>query len=78
MEDLSFFIRCLGLLTACVGGIWLLVIVFNENPGWGVVCLFVPLAILVFALTHWDISKSLDDIFEEIYAAQMNRTGCSG
>ncbi len=47
----------LGLVIAVVGGIWMLVLAFQESVLWGLGCLFVPFVSLVFAIMHWDRAK---------------------
>jgi hypothetical protein len=41
-----------------VGGIWLLVKAFTESIVWGLLCLFIPIAGLIFVITHWEDAKS--------------------
>ena len=43
-----------GLLISMVGGVWTLVVAAQESMVWLLACLFVPLAGLVFVITHWD------------------------
>ncbi|MGH8081745.1 MAG: hypothetical protein ACREP7_14315 [Lysobacter sp.] len=40
-----------------VGTLWLLVLAFMENILWGVIAFFVPPALLVFAIMHWDRAR---------------------
>ncbi len=37
--------------------VWLLVIAFRESAVWGLVCLFIPFAVLVFGFKFWNDSK---------------------
>lgn len=46
-----------GGLVSLAAFAWLLVIAFKESTVWGLVCLFVPFAILVFAFKFWDEVK---------------------
>ncbi len=43
----------LGIVISAVGGIWFLVAAFKVSVLWGLLCLFVPLAQIVFLITHW-------------------------
>lgn len=47
----------LGFIVAAVGGIWLLVVTFQESILWGIGALLVPLVSLIFVITHWEESK---------------------
>jgi len=51
----AFFtlIILLGLLFIIVGSVMRLVVAFREHVLWGVACLFVPFAALVFTCLHW-------------------------
>jgi hypothetical protein len=46
-----------GGLIALVGGIWLLVVAFQESILWGLGCLFVPFVGIVFAIMHWPVAR---------------------
>ena len=47
-----------GMIVQLVGAIWFLYVAFNESVPWGLVCLLIPFAGLVFLITHWyDASK---------------------
>ncbi len=43
----------LGFLLSFIGGIWGLVLAFQESAVWGLLYLFVPFASLVFVITKW-------------------------
>ena len=47
----------LGLIIVAVAGIWMLVASFQVSLGWGLACLFISPAILVFVFAHWDEAK---------------------
>jgi uncharacterized membrane protein len=47
----------IGGLLALVGGIWLIVKAFQDSMFWGICCLFIPMATLLFAVLHWDDVK---------------------
>ncbi|MBS1994497.1 MAG: hypothetical protein JSS86_12305 [Cyanobacteria bacterium SZAS LIN-2] len=37
-----------------VGSLWLILVTFQKSLGWGLACLFVPFASLVFVCKNWD------------------------
>ncbi|TWT33595.1 hypothetical protein KOR34_34270 [Posidoniimonas corsicana] len=43
-----------GAIVAIVGGIWVLVVAFQESIVWGLLSLFIPFAALVFVIMHWN------------------------
>jgi hypothetical protein len=47
----------IGILLAFAGGIWILVMAFQESIGWGLGCLVCGVVTLVFAITHWEEAK---------------------
>ncbi len=55
---MSMALMGLGTLVALVGGIWILVLAFKEHIGWGLACLFIPGAALVFGIMKWKIAKT--------------------
>lgn len=46
-----------GLLIAAGGSVWLIILAFQENPLWGLACLFLPFVSLVFAIMFWSQAK---------------------
>jgi hypothetical protein len=53
-----FFLAASGLvLLGCK--VMLLVVAFKEGAGWGLACLFVPFAALIFIVTHWADTKKI-------------------
>ena len=44
----------IGIMVASGAGIWLLVRAFQVHIGWGLACMFVPFANLVFLFRHWE------------------------
>ena len=44
----------LGVLVSAGAGIWLVIRAFGVGVGWGLACLFLPFASLVFICVHWD------------------------
>jgi len=57
MDLIPIIFACLGILVGFVGGIMLLIAAFRENVWWGLACLFVPLAGLVFVFMHWEVAR---------------------
>jgi hypothetical protein len=41
-----------GALLALVGLVWVLALAFSESALWGLACLFIPVAVLVFVALH--------------------------
>ena len=54
MEVISWILVVSGLIVGLIGGIWFLVVAFQESVLWGLGCLFVPLVCLVFLIMHCD------------------------
>lgn len=54
MPVLNAVILILGMATAMVGSIWLIVVAFQESSVWGMGCLFFAPVGLVFVVLHWD------------------------
>ena len=48
----------LGMLATVFAWLWLLGQAFTESPPWGVACLLLPPASLVFAIVHWERARS--------------------
>ncbi len=53
---LTVLIIVFGLMSI-VGVLGLYVAAFRESVGWGVLCLFVPFAMLFFVVRHWEKAK---------------------
>jgi hypothetical protein len=47
----------LGMILGVVGGIWLLVVAFQESIWWGLGSLLLPIVSLIFVIMHWQVSK---------------------
>lgn len=43
-----------GGLVSLAAFVWLLMIAFGESTAWGLACLFIPFAVLIFAVKSWD------------------------
>ncbi|MFH1465468.1 MAG: hypothetical protein ABIO70_13860 [Pseudomonadota bacterium] len=57
MHTIASILFAVGGFSILIGGIWILVLAFATHLGWGLACLFVPLARLVFVLTHWERAR---------------------
>ena len=47
----------IGTLIAIVGGLWIVVIAFQESVLWGLCSLFIPCVALYYVITHWEKTK---------------------
>ena len=47
----------IGYLVVFIGSIWLLITAFQVSVGWGLVCLFIPFASIVFVIMYWEDAK---------------------
>ena len=48
-----FALIVIGVILLVVGGLWQIVIAFQVSAGWGVACLLIPFASIVFLFKHW-------------------------
>jgi hypothetical protein len=44
----------LGFGLSIVGGLWFLIVAFKTSIGWGLGCLFIPFASLVYLVKYWE------------------------
>lgn len=54
MEILGMILVVVGFIVSVVGGIWFLVVAFQESVFWGLGCLLLPFVTLIFLIQHWD------------------------
>jgi hypothetical protein len=54
MEILGMILMGVGFIAMIIGGIWLLVVAFQESLLWGLGCIFVPFVSLIFLIKYWD------------------------
>ena len=52
--EIGSLLYWVGIIISAFGGIWLLVVAFQESVLWGLGCLFVPIVSLVFVIMHWE------------------------
>lgn len=57
MESLSVFVYGLAILMIASGTLWLFVVIFKDNIGWGVVSLWLFPLIYVYVINNWTQSK---------------------
>lgn len=43
-----------GFIGVLIGGIWFIVVAFQESALWGLGVLFIPFVSLIFLVVHWD------------------------
>ena len=54
LQVMAFFFVVAGGLLAFIGGIWFLIAAFKEGFLWGLACLLIPVASLIFLILHFD------------------------
>ncbi len=54
MESVGVVLWAVGLIAGATGGLWLVVVAFQEGALWGLGCVFIPFVGLVFAVLHWE------------------------
>jgi hypothetical protein len=54
LQVMAFFFVAVGVLLALISGIWFLIATFKEGFLWGLACLFIPFASLIFLILHFD------------------------
>lgn len=57
MEILGLLIMFVGFGITFVGGMWLLVLAFQENILWGLAYMIIPFVSLVFLVMFWEDTK---------------------
>jgi hypothetical protein len=54
MEVIGLILMVVGIIVAIIGGIWFLIVAFQESVLWGLGCLFFSPVSLIFLIMHWD------------------------
>ena len=54
MEVIGLCLFAVGLIVAIIGGIWFLIVAFQESVLWGLGCLLFSPVSLIFLIMHWD------------------------
>ena len=57
MAIVAMMLYAIGSVIAIVGGIWIVVIAFQDSVLWGLLCLFIPCVALYYVITHWEKTK---------------------
>jgi hypothetical protein len=57
METFALFLLCGLILVSIIGSIWMLITAVRVSILWFLAVLFIPGAILIFAVRHWDVAK---------------------
>ena len=57
LHTIGWAIFAVGLLLAFLGYLWILILGWQRNVLWGVVCFFIPMLQLVYIAAHWKESK---------------------
>jgi len=53
METIGWGIGIFGLGAVIFGSIWFFVVAFQQDVAWGIACLLIPFASLVFTVKYW-------------------------
>ncbi len=54
LQVMAFFFIAIGSILALIGGIWFWIAAFKENVLWGLACVLIPFASLIFLILHFD------------------------
>ncbi len=54
METIGWGLGFAGVIALLIGGIWLLVVAFQQDVVWGLACLFIPFVSLIFLVKYWE------------------------
>ena len=46
-----------GYIIVVLGGLWMLVVIFQTSVVWGLLSILVPFVSLLFVIMHWDDTK---------------------
>jgi hypothetical protein len=57
VHTLGWVLFVLGWLLAFLGSLWIIILGWQRNIIWGVVCFLVPIVQLVYIAAHWKESK---------------------
>lgn len=69
MEILGLILLVVGGIIAFVGGIMFLIVAFKESVLWGLACIFIPFASLVFLFMNW--AKAKQSFFIQLGGAAL-------
>ena len=54
VEVLGSILVVVGMMVVVAGGLWILVLAFQESVGWGIACLLCGIAQIIFLIQFWD------------------------
>lgn len=57
MEILGMILFAIGGIIALIGGVWFLIVAFQESVLWGIGCVIIPFVSLIFLVIHWEDAK---------------------
>ena len=57
MEVLGTILFGIGAIISIVGGIWFIVVAFQESLLWGLGCMVIPFVSLIFLVMHWEEAR---------------------
>lgn len=57
LQAIGWTLFLIGWLLALLGGIWIIVLGWQRNILWGLVCLFVPITQIIYIAAHWKESR---------------------
>ncbi|MGA9482905.1 MAG: hypothetical protein WBV48_13330 [Candidatus Acidiferrales bacterium] len=56
-HTLGWALLAIGYLLAFLGSLWIIILGWQRNILWGVICFLVPIVQLVYVAAHWKESK---------------------
>lgn len=65
----------LGFILAIIGGFWTLILAFMDHWGWGLACLFIPFAGLVFIIMKWSNQSVRRSFFLQLASLPLTGLG---
>ena len=57
MHTVGWVLLILGWLLAFLGSLWIIILGWQRNILWGLICFLVPIVQLVYVAAHWKESK---------------------
>ena len=72
---LGIVLFAIGFLLAIIGGFWTLILAFMDHWGWGLACLFIPFAGLVFIIVKWSNQSVRRSFFLQLASLPLTGLG---
>ncbi|MEQ9670221.1 hypothetical protein [Coleofasciculus sp. G2-EDA-02] len=72
---LGIALFAIGFLLAIIGGFWTLILAFMDHWGWGLACLFIPFAGLVFIIMKWSNQSVRRSFFLQLASLPLTGLG---